>query len=87
MRMHDSAPHRIGQIVHALEGGHDEYSLLGPDPMVLLSTLFVLLTVGQVLLTLLITTLLLSKRVRRRNATLINLLLVCIASTIPPPLL
>lgn len=63
------------------------YPLLGPDPMALLNYLFVLLTVGQASLLLLLVTLLFSKRISKRNATMLNLVLVSIAATIPQPIL
>lgn len=71
----------------AADSSENMYPLLGPDPMSLLTTLFVLLTVGQILITGLLMTLLLSKQVRKRNATLINLLVVTIVGAIPPALL
>lgn len=63
------------------------YPLLGPDPMALLFSLFVLLSVGQAFLLFLLATLLFSKRIPKRNATMLNLVLVSIAATIPQPIL
>ena len=42
---------------------------------------------GSVLLTFLLATIRFSKHIRKRNATMLNLLLVTILRTIPPPLL
>lgn len=74
-------------MAQAADSDDDSYPLLGPNPMALLTALFVLLTVGQMLITGLLVTLLVSKQVRKRNATLINLLVVTAASCIPHALL
>ncbi|KIP11767.1 hypothetical protein PHLGIDRAFT_114343 [Phlebiopsis gigantea 11061_1 CR5-6] len=55
--------------------------------MALLNTLFTLVTVGQASLLVLLVTLSFSKRIRRRNATMVNLLVVSVLSPIPLPLL
>ncbi|KAK7686640.1 hypothetical protein QCA50_010240 [Cerrena zonata] len=65
----------------------DMYPLLGRSPMVLINFCFVLVTVGDILLILLLGTLLFSERVRRRNLSLINLLVVTIIASVPPALL
>ncbi|GJE86216.1 hypothetical protein PsYK624_022960 [Phanerochaete sordida] len=63
------------------------YPMLGPNPMALLNVLFVVLLVGQALLTALFGLLQLSKHIRKRNAAMLNLLLVSILSVLPQPLL
>ena len=65
------------------------YPLLGSNPMVIINVCFSLMAVGDMLLILLLGTLLWSPRarVRRRNASLINLLMVTILATVPPALL
>lgn len=69
------------------EAVHDMYPLLGDNPMVLINFCFVFVALGDVLLVLLLATLLFSARVRRRNFTLINLLVVTILASVPPALL
>ena len=68
---------------------HEMYPLLGSHPMVVINTCFILMALGDMLLILLLGTLLWSPRarVRRRNASLINLLVVTILATVPPALL
>jgi len=63
------------------------YPLLGPRPVVLINACFILDTIGQVALTILIATLVFSDRVRKRNASLISLLVVTVLCSIPPALL
>ena len=65
------------------------YPLLGSNPMVIINVCFSLMAVGDMLLILLLGTLLWSPRarVRRRNASLINLLVVTILASVPPALL
>ena len=68
---------------------HEMYPLLGSHPMVVIHTCFILMALGDMLLILLLGTLLCSPRarVRRRNASLINLLVVTILASVPPALL
>ena len=82
-----SQDHSHGGHLKALDASMSMYPRLGRDPMALLNTLFVLLTTGQVLLTILFATIRFSKQVRKRNATMLNLLLVTILGTISQPLL
>lgn len=79
--MADPSPTDLAQDAQAM------YNLLGPQPMALINACFILVTIGQILLNLLLGTLLFSGRVRKRNATLINLLLVSVQVTVPPALL
>lgn len=62
--------------------GHD-----GPDLAPYLNAAFILVTLGQIALNLLIGTMLFSNQVRRRNVTVINLLLVTVLASIPPAFL
>ena len=67
---------------------HEMYPLLGSNPIGVINAFFILgMVLGDLLLILLLGTLLYSPRVRRRNATLINLLVVTILATVPPALL
>lgn len=63
------------------------YPLLGPNPIALIDVSFILVTIGQVSLVLLLGTLLFSSNVRGRNLTLLNLLAITIFVSIPPALL
>ncbi|CAL1694360.1 unnamed protein product [Somion occarium] len=72
---------------HETQAAKTMYPLLGPDPVTLINVCFIFVTLGDVLLLLLIGTLLFSNRVRRRNASLINLLVVTILCSIPPAML
>ena len=64
------------------------YPLLGSNPIGVINACFILgMVLGDLLLILLLGTLLYSPRVRRRNATLINLLVVTILASVPPTLL
>lgn len=65
----------------------DIYPLLGGHPFDFLLACFILNAVGQCFLLLLTATLLFSNGIRKRNWTLINLLIVSILSSIPPSLL
>ena len=55
--------------------------------MVVINACFTLMALGDMLLILLLATLLWSPRVRKRNASLINLLVVTILVGVPPALL
>jgi hypothetical protein len=63
------------------------YPSLGPMPLVLINACFVLITLGQVSLILLLGTLLFSPYVRARNVTLLNLLALTILTSVPPGIL
>ncbi len=63
------------------------YSLLGPHPLVLINVSFFFVCLGQLSLILLLGTLCFSKHVLKRNATLINLLVVTAGVTVPGALL
>ena len=63
------------------------YTLLGPHPVALIIASFILDTVGQAALILLLATVLFSTRVRQRNITLVNLLIVTVLCSFPPALL
>ena len=63
------------------------YPNLGPNPIALVNASFILVTIGQVSLVFIIGTLLFSPYVKRRNITLINLLVVSVFVSIPPALL
>lgn len=69
------------------EGGQILYPHLGPHPIALINASFILVTLGQVCLTFLIGTLLFSPYVKKRNATLINLLVLTVFASVPPALL
>lgn len=63
------------------------YPLLGAKPLVLIDFCFTIVALGDALLMLLLGTLLFSRRVRKRNVSLINLLAVTILASVPPALL
>lgn len=63
------------------------YPLLGPNPVALINTNFILVTLGQVSLVLLLGTLFFAPHVRTRNATLLNLLAITIFQSVPPGIL
>lgn len=63
------------------------YPSLGSSPLTLINVGFVLITLGQVSLVLLIGTLMFSPYVRTRNATLLNLLALTILVSVPPAIL
>ncbi|KAJ3482945.1 hypothetical protein NLI96_g6629 [Meripilus lineatus] len=63
------------------------YPLFGRDPFAFLLACFVLNIIGQITLLALIVTFLFSKRIRKRNATLTNLLIVAVLASIPRDLL
>ncbi|OBZ79175.1 hypothetical protein A0H81_01284 [Grifola frondosa] len=63
------------------------YSGLGPNFHIPVNVCFALATVGQLLLCLLLGTFLFSRDLRKRSAPLMNLLVVTLASSVPPYLL
>ena len=63
------------------------YPLFGRDPFAFLLACFVLNIIGQITLLALIITFLFSKRIRKRNGTLTNLLIVAVLASIPRDLL
>lgn len=63
------------------------YNFWGSNPIVSIVACFVLVTLGQIVLSFLISTLFFASSVVRRNATLRNLLVVTVLVSVPPSLL
>ena len=69
--------------------GPDAYTdaQLGPNSLRLVRVASALFVIGQGLLTILLGTIIFSKRIRKRNWTMANLLFVTVLSSVPPLLL